>query len=148
MIIESISGAKFKDTSSSLNKKAQNDKSYKEIVLVAGSNDCSQSENTTESIMRDLENTVSEAMKITTSVNISSILPRTDNGSAQLKTDSVNIQFSDQNAHIKFIGNDETFRLADKSPNDGYLIDGHHLTYTGNERLIKKIVYSCLCHQF
>ena len=101
--------------------------------------------------MTDLENTVSEAMKITTSVKISCILPRTDNGSAQLKAESVNIQFkqfSDQNAHIKFISNDETFRLADKSPNDGYLIDGHHLTYTGNERLIKKIVYSCLCHQF
>ena len=142
LIVESISGAKFKDISSSLNKKAQNDKSYKEIVLVAGSNDCSQSENTTESIMTDLENTVSEAMKITTSVKISSILPRTDNGSAQLKAESVNIQckqFSDQNAHIKFISNDETFRLADISPNDGYLIDGHHLTYTGSERLIKNL---------
>ena len=142
LIVESISGAKFKDISSSLNKKAQNDKSYKEIVLVAGSNDCSQSENTTESIMTDLENTVSEAMKITTSVKISSILPRTDNGSAQLKAESVNIQckqFSDQNAHIKFISNDETFRLADKSPNDGYLIDGHHLTYTGSERLIQNL---------
>ena len=46
----------------------------------------------TESIMTDLENTVSEAMKITTSVKISSILPRTDNGSAQLKAESVNIQ--------------------------------------------------------
>ena len=117
------------------------EESFSGIILVAGTNDCACSEKTSQDILDDLIETVTEAKKISPVVTISSITPRTDDGAAQLKAESLNIlikQYTNQTQDVQFIDNDNSFRLADRSPNDGYLIDGHHLSYSGSERLIKK----------
>ena len=140
--VQSISGAKFNDIKSTLFKKHSNEESFSEIILVAGTNDCACSEKTSEDILDDLIETVTEAKKISPVVTISSITLRTDDGPAQLKAENLNIlikQYTNQTQDVQFIDNGDSFRLADKSPNDGYLIDGHHLSYSGSERLIKNL---------
>ena len=112
---------------------------FSKVILMAGSNDCSCSDSTTQSIMQDMTEAVTEAKKVSSEVCISSIIPRTDDGSAQLKAENVNLEFkqyADQSLDVSFLDNDKTFRLADKSPNDGYLIDGHHLSYSGSYKEI------------
>ena len=86
--------------------------------------------------------TLREALNISQRVTISSILPRTDKGLPNLKGENLNLllkHYADQNMNIDFVDNNKTFLLANTSPNDAYLYDGHHLSYTGTERLIKNL---------
>ena len=74
-------------------------------------------------------------------VKLGSIIPRTDNSRAQLKSENVNLKFKElceRNINTQFVNNDPSFRLADMSINNGFLLpDGLHLSPQGSEKLIK-----------
>ena len=138
-----LPGAKMANIKQSLNESAQNDNKYQTIYVVAGSNDCKQSSSTPESIAQETQEVADVALQICEKVVISSILPRTDDGTAQLKAENVNLKLKslcDQNPNIVFCDNDCTFRLNGGSINNLLLWnDGHHLRYVGSERLIKNL---------
>ena len=94
-----------------------------------------------------LENTVQAlevAAKISDKVHLSSIIPRTDNGQAQLKAENTNRRLKDmclRMPKVTFIDHDTNFLLSDKSPNDACLEgdDGLHLNQYGCQKLIKNL---------
>ena len=44
---------------------------------------------------------------------------------------------TNQTQEVHFVDKDNSFRLTDRSPNDRYLIDRHHLSCSGPEGLLK-----------
>ena len=82
LIVHSVSGAKIKDISSAITKMSKDKMTFSKVILMAGSNDCSCSDSTTQSIMQDMVEAVAGAKKVSSEVCISSIIPRTDEGSA------------------------------------------------------------------
>ena len=73
-------------------------------------------------------------------VTLSSILPRTDDDSAQLKSGNVNLSLNNmcnQYDNVTFSDQDGAFRLADESVNDALLLgDELHPNYKGTQKLI------------
>ena len=98
---------------------------------------------TPQSIANDVRATADSAVQISQKVIISSILPRADNSSAQLKAENVNINIKrmcDLDGKLSFCDNDCNFRLADKSIDELVLWkDKHHLRYVGTDRLINNL---------
>ena len=96
-----ILSSKKRDKKSS---KKSDKKSFSKVILVAGSVDCSQTESTTDSILNDMVDTVDKAKGISSSVVISSITPRTDDGMAQLKAENVKMNLDpDKDSRPAFI---------------------------------------------
>ena len=75
-----MSGAKLTDIRDTLSSLHKEEKSYKNVVIVAGSIDCENSSAECTSIMSEMETCVNEALNISQRVTISIILPRTDKG--------------------------------------------------------------------
>ena len=104
-----------------------NDHMYSQIILVTGSNDCS-SNIFPEQVVTKVKNVVETARNYSESpVLLSSICPRTDNSSFQIKAESVNAAI--ESSDFNFVNNDLTFRLQDLHK------DGLHLSASGTERL-------------
>jgi regulator of replication initiation timing len=141
--VKSISGANLTEINKQIESLAKSEPiKYDAVYIVGGSIDC-ESEATTQTIADVARTTVSNAMKLGERVVLSSILPRTDNGGANMKGENVNPllkDLSNQINNVTFCDNDGSFRLADGSPNDAYLMPhGHHLNYKGSERLAKNL---------
>ena len=141
LIIRTLPGAKLSTIKENLELFAKKNNSYCKIYIVGGTNNCSILNRTTESITNEAQQLLECASQITEKVFFSSILPRLDDGAAQLKAENVNPQIKEicsRNPKFVYIDNDVNFRLADKSPNEGYLEDdGLHINEKGTERLIK-----------
>ena len=118
-------------------------KKYDIVYVVAGSNDCTKQQNTSETIAQSARAVADAALQLSQRVVLSSILPRTDDHTAQLKAENTNINLKrmcDQDTKLTFCDNDRNFRLADKSIDELVLWkDKHHLRYVGSERLIKNL---------
>ena len=76
-------------------------------------------------------------------VTLSSILPRTDEDSAQLKSENVNLSLKNmcnQYDHVTFSDQDGALRLSDESVNAALLSgDGLHPNNKGTQKLINKV---------
>jgi regulator of replication initiation timing len=144
--VKSISGAKLDAICNSLKECEQNNKRFDKIYVVAGSIDCEQQISTTQTITDSVKNVITQGSKISNSVHVSSILPRTDDPTSNLKGENANISIKklcEDTPGAHFIDNDGTFRLADSSPNDALLLnDGKHLSYKGSEKLIQNLKIS------
>ena len=129
--VKCIRGAQSDDLSDFLKK---NECTYKQVILVVGSNDCS-TKLTAEEVVLKMKNLARVAQRFSKQpVILSSICPRTDNPSFQMKAESVNAALSAcDTSDFLFVNNDSSFRLQDDTINDGYLHkDGHHLSYSGS----------------
>ena len=141
--VKSISGATLNDINKNISEmvKTEPDK-YNTTYIVARSIDC-ESTTTTENITDTAREVINIALKMSDNVVLSSILPRTDNGPAQLKGENLNLKLKtvcDQTDKVTFCDNDGSFRLANGSPNDALLMpQGHHLNFRGSEQLIKNL---------
>ena len=135
----SISGAKCGDI---CNKLASMGRTYKNITLVVGGNDCSSSMET-NGIIENFALLVACAKSCATeSVSVTSICPRPENPIVQDRNIQVNIALktASEKHDFKFIDTNDMFTLKDVSINDGYLLDdGVHLTYKGTEKLAQKL---------
>ena len=135
----SISGAKCGDI---CNKLTSMGRTYKNITLVVGGNDCSSSMETND-IIENFALLVACAKSCATeSVSVTSICPRPENPIVQDRINQVNIALktASEKHDFKFIDTNDMFTLKDGSINDGYLLDdGVHLTYKGTEKLAQKL---------
>ena len=142
-MIRSFSGAKLCFIKNKLETFAQNKKCFSNVYIVAGSNDCAVLNTSTDSILQDATEVLKVASQIANKVFFSSIISRTDNGQAQLKSENTNLKIREMCARmpkVSYIDNDKNFRFADMSPNDAYLdMFGLHLNKQGTERLIKNL---------
>ena len=143
VMIRSFSGARLCVIKDKISAFAQDRKYFSEIFIVAGTNDCSQQQLNTDTVVDDFLQVLKQADKVSNKVTFSSILPRTDNGSALLKIENMNQRIREmivRMPNVRFIDNDKNFRLSDKSPNSAFLQhDGLHLNQQGTECLIKNL---------
>ena len=141
--INSISGLQFSQVKEKLDDLQNNGKKYGSVIIVVGSKDSQQQDATTESITQAAHDAVESALKIANKVTLSSILPRTDDDSAQLKSENVNLSLKNmcnQYDHVTFSDQDGAFRLSDESVNDALLLgDGLHPNYKGTQKLINTL---------
>ena len=138
---QSISGATIKDIS---NKISGDENRYKNIVICAGTNDCTREINIDETAEQfsELLQVATEKVASVGNVTISSIPPRTANVERQQRVEELNTLLQDMTtkAGANFVSNDKSFRLADGQPNDGYLHnDGVHLNNRGTARMIRNL---------
>ena len=139
--VQSISGAKIKDISKKISR---DENRYKNIVICAGTNDCTRDINIDETAehFSELLQVATEKVASVGNVTISSIPPRTDNVERQQRVEELNTVLQDMTtkAGANFVSNDKSFRLADGQPNDGYLHnDGVHLNNRGTARMIRNL---------
>ena len=139
--VTSLPGARIRDVASNL---ARTETKYNRIVICAGTNDCNNEINidaTTEHLDHLLQ-VATERVACGSNVVLSSIPPRTDDVVRQQRVEELNTILQDVSAKVgvTFMSNDQSFRLADGQPNDGYLCkDGLHLNYRGTSRLIDNL---------
>ena len=137
--ILSKSGATYESLTTELSNSA---KTYDKIVIVAGTNDCRNTENTTENIKNTSKTLLLEAKKHSKYVVFSSVLPMTDteNSGTQLKIDTVNKNINTmclESSNCDYVQNDGVFKLSDMTINDAlYVRDGYHINSRGAKRLM------------
>lgn len=125
-------------------KESTND-TYCSIAVCAGTNDRNSKEFSAETIstvFRDIINAAKPKVTDVKSIKIASIPPRNDCKEVQQHIEALNAALiaitEDEGATS--VNNDLSFKLADSSPNDGYLLTvGIHLTYNGTKRLAKNL---------
>ena len=115
MEILSKTGATYESLTTEL---SNSKKTYDKIVIVAGTNDCRNTENTTEYIKNTSKTLLLEAKKHSKSVVFSSVLPITDteNSGTQLKIDTVNKNINTmclESSNCDYVLNDGVFKLSD-----------------------------------
>ena len=136
--VKCMRGARADDLSQFLIK---NNKKYKQITLVSGSNDCA-SDCSVEDVVGKLNNLTDVATSFSEEpVILSSICTRSDNSAYQTKAETVNaLMLAACSDEYTYINNDPTFKLQDNSINDGYLLaDGLHLSSRGTQRLAQNL---------
>ena len=147
--ISCISGANLDLINEHVTKCESENKQYENVYIVAGTNDCSSSEKSTEEILNSASNLIQNAKKISKSIKFSSVPPRTDSGSAQLKLENFNLSLKvlcDETHSVTFVDNDGTFKVADGSTNDALLHqDGLHLSFKGAQKLISNLSLKGFC---
>ena len=139
--IKSISGATMDTVTSTLLSLENNNKKYDHLYLVVGSNDCSAEQTTVKSMENSAKGLFVQAQKIASNVLFSSILPRTDNSSANLKGENANVILKTlcHQSNVKHVDNNGIFLTADRSPNDALLLDGLHPNDKGTKKLISNL---------
>ena len=127
-------------------------KRFKTIHVVTGSSDCNLSESTCESIKQNVKESIDQALKISENVQISSILPRTDDQEANIKAENTNLSLKDlcsEYDKVSFCDQDVNFRLADGSINDALLVnDGLHPNHKGSLRIINNLKLNARVKKF
>ena len=150
--VNCISGVKFEGVRDVLDKLSSKQKKYSTIHIVTGSTDCQQMDASTETIKESAKCAVDSALKISKKVVLSSVLPRTDNGSAQLKSENVNLSLKslcDQHDTVSYCDNNGSFLLSDQSVNDALLLrDGLHLNFKGTQKLISNLRINATVQRF
>jgi lysophospholipase L1-like esterase len=138
----SLSGGTLQDARRTLD---QNSNVFDHIFLAIGTNDCSResfSEGTFIEAYKDLVQAAKQKVSDESKVCIVTIPPRMDSMSHQSNIELVNgclASLADE-TNAKIINNDSTFKLADGSPNDAYLLsDQLHLSCNGTKRLVKNM---------
>lgn len=135
--VRGLSGGKIKDVTKTLKKHPENDTCHVHVVI--GSNDC-DSEATTESILEDCGELMTEAVRVARDkVSVASVLPRLTGQAYLTRADDVNNQLKDlcTDRHCCFVDNDVNFKLMNGKPDDTiFMPDKVHLTSRGSERLL------------
>ena len=128
-------------TSDILQKLRNTTNSYQHIYICAGTNDCSAVDFNGENITKtykDIVTTAKEKVSNPSNITISSIPPRSDDTVAQEHIEIINANLSaiaTENG-VHFVNQDDTFKLRDGTPNDGYLVaDGPKLSVKGTNKL-------------
>ena len=139
--VKSISGATMSMVKTTLESLETDNKKFDNIYLVVGSNDCANAQKTSQSITASAKELFDQSKKLSPNVVFSSIIPRTDDPNAHLKSDSVNqsIKRLCSQFNIKFVDNNGSFLTADRSTNDALLLDGLHLNDKGTQKLISNL---------
>ena len=123
-----------------------------QYIIVAGSKDSQQQDATTESITWAARDAVESALKMSKKVTLSSILCRTDDDSAQLKSAKVDLSLKNmcnQQDNVTFSDQDGAFRLGDESVNDALLLgDQLHPNYKGTQTLINTLKINATVHHY
>lgn len=137
----SISGAKIK----TIHDKVKTIKEkYNKTILVVGGNDCDTRTSDTDErqiddILGDYRLLIEASKKVSSSVTVATVCPRLKDQETSERIDAFNagLQVLCADAGCTLINNDETFKLSNNLPNDGYIIkhDKTHLTYSGTNRL-------------
>ena len=139
--VKPLNGAKVAD----LKPHIEQAKLCQRVIICVGTNDCSSEDFDGEKITAEYKELVNVAKsKVINSpdVIISSIPPRMDSLEYQENVENLNAGLCTiaRDTGATFINNDETFRLGDRSPNDGYILsDGLHLTNKGSNRLARNV---------
>ncbi|ELU09012.1 hypothetical protein CAPTEDRAFT_214463 [Capitella teleta] len=112
------------------------------VVCCIGTNDCGRDSFASETFSDDMEKLIVAAkgkVKDPASIVFASIPPRMDSKRWQRNVDIANgcISSLATKEGVSFVNNDPSFKRADGSPNDGYLLmDRLHLNRNGSKRLI------------
>ena len=141
--VKSIPGAKASDI---LKKFDEIDEDrFREVFICTGTNDCSDNDSKVEDVASVIKDIVSKAKSRVSdpkNIKISSVPPRSDSNMSQEKVERLNASIVTiaEDSGITYVDNDRTFKLADGTPNDGYLqADGIHLTNKGINRLARNM---------
>ena len=140
--VVSVTGGKVADVLSHL-KDA--DDMYSNIVVCVGTNDCGADNFVADQVVDSFKAVIDVAKTRVSDpkqISISIIPPRIDSEKTQEHVDTLNacLYSVAEDKHVSYINNDLTFKLSDKSPNDGYLqADGVNLTHKGINRLAKNL---------
>ena len=141
LTIRTHSGARITVIKDKLENYVKENKTFSSIYIVGGSNDCSLPNISTERIAGDMHGVLTTASKMTNKVYLSSIIPRTDNGPAQLISENANLRLRElcsRNPNWNFVDQDTNFRLEDRGIKKSFLHeDGLHLSQPGSEALIR-----------
>jgi lysophospholipase L1-like esterase len=134
----SKSGGKVSDAKTSLE---QSD-CVNRLVLCVGTNNCASRDFSGDAFAEEMQDLIDTAKTrvhgASSEVVVSSIPPRADDPKNQQNVDLANacIASISERSSVTFINNENTFKLADGSVNDGYLCrDGVHLNNQGVKRL-------------
>ena len=114
---------------------------YKTIFLGPGSNNCSTN-SPVEKTIDEYKQLLAIAKEKSESVVISSILPRNDNGTVNLKVREVNEKLKELSGeeNVTFIDHDKNFRYGNGDHDDDLLLlDQVHLSEKGVNRLLKNL---------
>ena len=119
---------------------------YDEMIIVAGSNDCDNSNASASNIIDSSKILLDAASNIGKRVTFSSVLPRVNVRNKEYQkiadkvNDGINKICQERGSQCQFINNDNIFKLSDQSPNDAlYAEDGCHLNKPGANKLISKL---------
>ena len=137
--VDAVSGTTVKEVLHRL--QAQTAK-YENIIVCAGTNDCSDAdidEQRFEATYRVVVKSAKELVLDGRDVRISSIPPRNDSPRKNERVTRANnaIKALSERTGVSYIDNGPSFKLEDGSVNDGYLAkDGLHLTVARTNRLV------------
>ena len=98
-----ISGIKFKAVTEKLADLESQQNRFKMIHVVTSSSDCNLNESSCESIVQNVKESIDQTLKISENVQISSILPRTDDQEANIKAENTNLSLKDLCSEYEFL---------------------------------------------
>ena len=139
--VRSIPGGKISNVREHLEA---TDEIYSHIFLHVGTNDIGNSSNGADididALAHEYTALLETTKKHTDHITVSSILPRTDRD-LTTAIDALNVRVQELclTNEVKFIDNNNTFRLRDNQVNEGYLHDGLHLTKAGTNSLVRNV---------
>ena len=108
--------------------RADNGKKYKEVIIIAGTNDCSDGKEI-QTVIDEYTSTIKEAKSISPNITVSSIVPRLDEAQEIVQIVNASLEAVCTEENCKFVNNTPSFTLGDGTVNDGYIINkGPHLT--------------------
>ena len=132
--VRCLRGAHVSDIAKEVDAMASEGLSFSRMTLLCGGNDASRptEEVNLESTMDSYRNVISVAKTLAEDIVIAEIPPRQNPPHAQ-----GNIALTDlsKQAGVKYAPNSELFYLSNGDINDGYLVDGTHLTLKGANKL-------------
>ena len=139
--VRCLRGAHVSDIAKEVDAMASEELSFSRITLLCGGNDASRPANEVnlESTMDCYRNVISVAKNLAEDVVIAEIPPRQNPPHAQGNIASLNAALTDlsQQAGVNYAPNSKLFYLSNGDINDGYLVDGTHLTLKGANKLAR-----------
>ena len=117
---------------------------YESVTLIIGGNDCeAKPPKPAETIVKSYRELIDAAQEKCQRVTVSSICPRLSSDEVQDKIDSVNaglVASCSEKEGVDFVDVTSSFRLADGSINDGYILpDGVHITRSAMNKMAAKL---------
>ena len=138
MTIDCIRGATLTDIKKRLKKINPKKRRYNSLIIVAGTNDAS-SKRPIDKIVADYRSVIEVAKKVSASITVSSIPPRTDKKVEDHKLENINellVPIMNEKG-VRFSNNDVNFRYRDNTIDTSLLkMDGLHLAIPGVKKLL------------
>ena len=125
-------------------KKENGTKKRKKIVLVVGTNDCSNDDHM-DDIVSKYSSLIDTSRSLATEVVVSGVCPRLDSTEVAERCQALNagLESVAEEKDCEFVDHSPSFTLADGSVNEGFLIGkGPHLTRSGTNRLTRNLKLS------